>query len=151
MNNIQYVYFENFLFFIAAPPVIILSGGSTVLLGGSIILTATISSTSAVTSMKWQKLSTTGVATDINIASASGKYAGSTVSTLNPKLVINNANYNDGSIYRLVVSNAAGETTSNQINLRIVGRWSCLILIKIVDIIDIILGSILLICCFFLL
>ncbi|XP_078329825.1 uncharacterized protein LOC111114730 [Crassostrea virginica] len=103
-----------------APPVIILSGGSTVLLGGSIILTATISSTSAVTSMKWQKLSTTGVATDINIASASGKYAGSTVSTLNPKLVINNANYNDGSIYRLVVSNAAGETTSNQINLRIV-------------------------------
>ena len=132
MNNIQYVY----PFFIAAPPVIILSGGSTVLLGGSIILTATISSTSAVTSMKWQKLSATGVATDINIASASGKYAGSTVSTLNPKLVINNANYNDGSIYRLVVSNAAGETTSNQINLRIVGR-SCIILIKIDDIINI--------------
>lgn len=103
-----------------APPVIILSGGSTVLLGGSIVLTATISTTSAVTSMKWQKLSVNGVATDIDISSASGKYSGSTVSTLNPRLVINNANYNDGAVYRLVVSNAAGETTSNGLSLSIV-------------------------------
>lgn len=111
-----------FLICLAAPPVIILSGGSTVLLGGSIVLTATISTTSAVTSMKWQKLSVNGVATDIDISSASGKYSGSTVSTLNPRLVINNANYNDGAVYRLVVSNAAGETTSNGLSLSIVGK-----------------------------
>lgn len=101
---------------------IILSGGSTVLLGGSIVLTATISTASDVTSMKWQKVSVNGVATDIDISAASGKYGGSTVSTLNPRLVINNANYNDGAVYRLVVSNAAGETTSNGLSLRIVGK-----------------------------
>ncbi|XP_062574998.1 uncharacterized protein LOC134236858 [Saccostrea cucullata] len=103
-----------------APPVIVLSGGSTVLLGGSIILTATISTSSNITSMKWQKVTGSGVVTDIDIASSSGKYSGSTVSSLNPRLVINNANYNDGAIYRLVVTNTGGETTSNLIEIRVV-------------------------------
>jgi flagellar capping protein FliD len=73
--------------------------------------------------MKWQKINGNGIASDIDIASSSGKYAGSTVSSANPRLVINNAIYNDGAIYRLVVTNAGGETTSNLIEIRVVGKY----------------------------
>lgn len=102
-------------------PSITITGNSIVGFGSRASLSAIISSTIQISSVKWQKVYSNGNAYDINVISTSGKYTGSSNSVSNPVLVINGVDFTDEANYRLVVTTALGEVISNQINLIVTG------------------------------
>lgn len=102
-------------------PSITISGNSIVGYGSRVSLSAIISSTVQISSVKWQKVYSNGAAYDINVVSTSGKYTGSSNSITNPVLVINGVDFTDETNYQLVVTTPLGQVTSNQINLIVTG------------------------------
>lgn len=102
-------------------PSITISGNSIVGYGSRVSLSAIISSTVQISSVKWQKVYSNGAAYDINVVSTSGKYTGSSNSITNPVLVINGVDFTDETNYQLVVNTPLGQVTSNQINLIVTG------------------------------
>lgn len=102
-------------------PSITISGNSIVGFGSRVSLSAIISSTIQISSVRWQKVYSNGAAYDINVIGTSGKYTGSSNSITNPVLVINGVDFTDETNYQLVVTTPLGEVTSNQINLIVTG------------------------------
>jgi hypothetical protein len=86
--------------------------------GNDIMFTGTITSTPPVTTVIWQK--TVGAITE-NLDVSDQKYSGSFVDVECPKLVINEATFNDRATYQLAVTNPVGQRTSNSIHLTVAG------------------------------
>lgn len=116
-------------------PSITISGNSIVGYGSRVSLSAIISSTVQISSVKWQKVYSNGAAYDINVVSTSGKYTGSSNSITNPVLVINGVDFTDETNYQLVVTTPLGQVTSNQINLIVTGGIHfCFFFIFLIDV-----------------
>ncbi|XP_071159618.1 hemicentin-1-like isoform X13 [Mytilus edulis] len=78
--------------------------------GSSVTLACTVSSTTAVTSVSWQR-TVNGQITTITSNTNTNKYSGSTSSV--PSLTISNADSNDAGTYRCFASNSAGTGQSS--------------------------------------
>ncbi|XP_076098442.1 hemicentin-1-like isoform X7 [Mytilus galloprovincialis] len=78
--------------------------------GSSVTLACTVSSTTAVTSVTWQR-TVNGQITTITSNTNTNKYSGSTSSV--PSLTISNADSNDAGTYRCFASNSAGTGQSS--------------------------------------
>ena len=115
--------FTNTIILYVGVPSVTVGQGYSVNLGNSITLQCTVFATPSATSVQWNKISSNGLASPINIASNSNKYSGGSVNT--PSLTILNAADSDEAYYTCSATNAAGTGTSSQTYLDVLGsKWT---------------------------
>ncbi|XP_052061298.1 hemicentin-1-like isoform X3 [Mytilus californianus] len=91
----------------------------SVTLGNSVTLQCTVIATPSATMVRWNKVSSSGTSTPVDVTNNPTKYAGGSLSV--PSLTIYNAQNTDESAYTCQATNAVGTTVSSQVNLDVVG------------------------------
>ncbi|XP_069133480.1 hemicentin-1-like isoform X12 [Argopecten irradians] len=99
------------------PVVTIPQNSYSILTGGSVVIDCTVSSVPAHTSVSWNRVSSSGGISAIQIDGVN--YSGGTVNS--PSLSVNNADSSDTGFYVCTATNSIGTGTSNQAYLSVTG------------------------------
>ncbi|XP_076112262.1 hemicentin-1-like isoform X2 [Mytilus galloprovincialis] len=104
---------------IGSRPAVNVDTSVSVTLGNSVTLQCTVIATPSATMVRWNKVSSSGTSTPVDVTNNPTKYAGGSLSV--PSLTIYNAQNTDESTYTCQATNAVGTTVSSQVNLDVVG------------------------------